>query len=415
MKYFWILLLIVSTLFGSDDLNTTTTEDELIEIKDTSGVSEDELRKKANTLDDANSTKVSVQKVVDSINEQGEVDISKLQKSWEELSPKASDYDWVQTTSGEWFKGRIIGFYNDQLEFHSEEIDNYTFKLKNVAQIKSHAIVSVNIENIASISGILRYSNEKLKIIQGEHEYEFDISDVVSFAPDGDREVDFWSGKIVISLDARDGNTNQIDFTTDGRVLRRTADTVLDIKYLGRFSTREQETTANSQRLSQKYDLYQTRYFFITPLASEYYSDEFRNIQHQFTFFVGAGYTLFKNSDDEWKISVGPSAIYTQFQSVIATGEEKHSTIALEFSSNLNYEINKITDFEFNYNFTISDKVTGRYKHHMVTKLTNELTSWLDLDVSLIWDYLHMPQQRDDGTTPRKDDLQLLVGVGIDF
>ena len=427
MKYLVFIALFASLLYANHDSNATApqdvnatvaveeAEDGLVEVKDTSGATEEELRDKANKLDDVNSSKVSIEKVVDSTNDKGEVDISKLQKPWEELSPKAENYDWVQTKSGEWFKGKIIGFYNDRLDFDSEEIDDYTFKLKNITQIKSHTIMSVNVENVASFSGILRYKNKKVKIIQGEHEYEFDIDDVVSFAPDGNREIDLWSGKITLSIDARRGNTNQLDYATDGKVIRRTSDTVLEFKYLGRFSTREGTNTVNNQRINEKYDIYQTRYFFLTPLATEYYTDEFKNIKHQVTLSAGIGYTFFKRGDDEWKISAGPSVIYTQFQSVTTSGDKKHSTLAFEMSTDLKYEISKITDLNFDYKLTFSDKVTGQYKHHMVTKLENELTSWLDFDVSLVWDYLHAPQQKDDGTIPKKDDLQLLVGVGIEF
>jgi hypothetical protein len=35
--------------------------------------------------------------------------------------------------------------------------------------------------------------------------------------------------------------------------------------------------------------------------------------------------------------------------------------------------------------------------------------------VSFIWDYLHDPQPKSDGTIPAKSDYYLTVGVGVRF
>lgn len=395
MRYCIIVLVFIASVYNlqASGVVVQETQDGIIKVQDNSGMSEEELRKKAEKLD----TK------------------TKQKQSWESLSPKADRYDWVQTKSGEWFKGKIIGLYNDHLEFDSKEVGDYTFKMKDVQQIKSHSLMSVNIENRAVFSGILRYKDNTVTVIQGKHAYDFNIDDVVSIAPEGNREVDYWSGKITLSMDTRKGNTDQSDFAFDGKVIRRTADSILELKYLGRVSTREGELTANNQRFNQKYDLYQTRYFFWTPLVTEYYSDQFRNIKDQLTVGAGAGYTFFKKGDDELKLSVGPSVIYTQFESTNTAGQKSHTTGALEVSSELSFGINTMTDLKYNYKFTLSDKITGRYKHHMVTTLENEITSWLDFDVSLIWDYLHVPQPKEDGLIPKKNDVQLLVGIGIEF
>ena len=37
-------------------------------------------------------------------------------KSWQPPPPMPDDFDWVQTTSGEWLKGEIVAMYEDTLE-----------------------------------------------------------------------------------------------------------------------------------------------------------------------------------------------------------------------------------------------------------------------------------------------------------
>ena len=47
--------------------------------------------------------------------------------------------------------------------------------------------------------------------------------------------------------------------------------------------------------------------------------------------------------------------------------------------------------------------------------LSIELTKVFDLDVSWIWDRVENPSPNEEGTIPKKDDLKLALGIGIDF
>jgi hypothetical protein len=150
-------------------------------LEDTSGLSDEQLREKAKKVDKS----IVLDKKVSS---------SKLKESWEKLSPTPKKYDWVQTKSGEWFKGEIKAMYNDELEFDSDEIGLYTFKFKDIKQIKSYHLIDVNIEGVANIPGIIRYKDGKIHIIQGDNTYTFDKDQIVSLALSGNKERQYWSG-----------------------------------------------------------------------------------------------------------------------------------------------------------------------------------------------------------------------------
>lgn len=64
---------------------------------------------------------------------------------------------------------------------------------------------------------------------------------------------------------------------------------------------------------------------------------------------------------------------------------------------------------------TFSDRDAGVYKHHMVVKFENDLTSWLDIDFTGIWDYVAKPTEDAEGIKPKSNDYQFLVGLGIEF
>ncbi len=390
-------------------------EEEVIVVHDESGLSDDEVRKKAKNADAEKQAKVSVLKIVEAMDASGNIDMSKIKKDFSQISPKPLKHDWIKTKSGEWFKGEIRALYDDRLEFNSDEIGLHTFNFNNVIWVKSYHIISLNIENIATFPGILRIKGDDVKIIQGDNIYEFKRKDIVSFAPDGEHERNFWSGRATLSLDIRSGNINQYDYGSQINIQRRTAMSRLTFDYLGRITTRDGEETANDNRLNQKYDRYLSRHFFWTPVFSEIYSDFFRNIEKQITVGLGAGYTLVDTNKVRWSISGGPALVYTKHVTVYTGSEIDNLSPALDFSTIYETELNKITDLTATYRFTYADKAAGTYKHHMLVTFENELTSWLDLDITGVWDYILDPQETSDNIIPDPNDFQLLIGIGVEF
>jgi hypothetical protein len=416
MKILFLLLSLVYLSFAQEQEEDTNIAEPML-IEDTSGLSDTELREKAKQIDKGTKpkNKVSISEVAKTADDTGEVDISAIQEPWEKLSPTPTKYDWVQTKSGEWFKGKIKAMYDDNLEFDSEEIGLYTFKFKDIEQIKSYHIVEVNIEGVASIPGILRYKDNTITIIQGDDTYAFDRSQIVSLAHSGEKELHYWSGKMTFSIDIRSGNKTQFDYSAKANVKRRTATTRLALDYLGRISSVEDTQTANDHRINEKYDIYLTRYFFWTPLFSEYYQDKFKNIESQYTAGVGIGYTLLDTNEVDWDLSGGPAVIHTQYETFLLGEESSATSFALEISTRFEYELSKRTDFNYQYKLTFTDKYAGRYKHHMVLSFENEILEWLDFDITGVWDYTYSPEVNSDGTQPLRNDYQLLMGLGIEF
>ena len=398
--FFATSLLFALEVPKDENVTQKVSDSDLVKVEDTSGLTEDEVRQVAKKIDSKEHKKVQ-QKT--------------RQLRWEELSPTPVKSDWIQTKSGEWFRGQIKALYDDKLEFDSDEVGLYVFDFDDIKTIKSYHIISVNIENLASIAGILRLHDDRLTIIQGDTKYEFKRSEVVSFAPDAALEKNYWSGKITFNLDIRSGNTNQADYTAQANLKRRTAISSLVFDYLGRISSKESEQIANDHRINEKYDRYITRYFFWTPVFSEYYTDKYKNIKDQFTLGLGLGYTLIDTKKTHWSLSGGPAAIYTRYYTVETGHNSSNFSPALELSTKFEKKLSSITDFTYNYKLTFSDRDAGVYKHHMIAKFENELSSWLDLDFTAIWDYVAKPTEDSQGITPKNNDFQFLVGLGIEF
>ncbi len=390
----------------------------LIILKDTSGLSKEAVREKAEKQDRNEEKRVEVEDVIKKLQDSspdGTVNLSEIQAMWEDLSPRADKYDWVQTNSGEWFKGEIISLYREDLEFDSDEIGIYIFDFDDVKQIKSYNVIAVNVDNTAIFQGIIRYKDNKITIIQGDQKYTFSRDEIVSMAPEGGDEFSKWSGKISFGIDMKKGNTDQLDYSAKANLKRITSQSRLTLDYLGRYSEKDGAQTMSDNRLNEKYDVFLRDNFFWTPLFSELYQDKFTNIELQLTLGAGIGYTLFDTRDLYWDVSGGPAFVKTKFYSVEADGSRQTKSAALELSTLFEYDITKDIDFNYDYKLTLSNSDAGTYKHHMVATLENEITDWLDFDITYVWDYLLDPEVDSNGVMPKRSDHQIMVGFGVDF
>jgi len=413
MKKLFLIFCTVLYLYAQD-IGNINQDDVNIIIEDTSGITQEELKEKAEKIDANSTQEITIQEVFKATDNEGNVDITKLQ-SWEDLTPTANNFDWVRTRSGEWFKGTIEALYDYKLEFDSEEMGLHTFDFEDITHIKSNQTLSVNIEGLAIFNGIVRLKHDKINIIQGDKEFIFKRSQIVSLAPDNGLEREYWSGKISISLDKRSGNKEQFDYTATATIKRRTSKTRLVLDYLGRISEVNDVKTAQDHRINEKFDIYLSRSFFWTPFFSEFYTDKFQNIKTQYTAGIGAGYSPYHTKKVELDLTAGPAFLYTKHETVQAGQEKEIYSPAAEFRLILDIDISERSDFKYNYLITLTDKNSGQYSHHMIATLENEITTWLDFDISAIWDYIAIPERTASGELPSNDDYQVLVGLGVEF
>jgi len=335
------------------------------------------------------------------------------EKNW---TPSATEFDWVQLSSGEWLKGEIKSMYNEKLEFDSDKLNLLTIKMEDVRYLQSFLPILLNIENLGAIKGKLNISEDSVTVTNGENVRTFDIIEIISFAPGGESESDLWSLKFTLGLDARQGNTSQIDYSSKFSAKRRTAESNFFVDYIGNISktdavSGELEETINNHRVNFNLDRYVTRYFFYTPIFGEYYTDAFQNIDKRYSLGVGIGYTLINSEETDWRVSAGPSYLSTKYISVQAGDDRLVETLSLALSTDYDSELTDNIDFIFKYNIQLSSKDSGGYTHHVIATFESEITDDFDFDVSLIWDRINQPTIDQDQNTPEKDDYRMILGI----
>jgi putative salt-induced outer membrane protein YdiY len=341
---------------------------------------------------------------------------AKAQQTWLPQEPPPDDFNWIQLTSGEWLKGEFKVLYDDQVEFDSDNLGLLQLDWADIKQVRGHAVHAINIDGRKDgVVGNLQITDGKARIVSGESVSEFNRADIVSIAHGKPRERNYWSGKFSMGINVTEGNNKRPDINLGLDLKRRTADSRFLTDYLGYYSKSEGTKTDDNHRLSSTYDILKSKQFYWRPLLAEYYRDPFQNISYRVTLGAGAGYQLVDTTKTEWRVAAGPAFKYTKFENVEEDEADNESTPALWASTDYEHELNSRLDLILGYNTVIGNQQSGGYTHHALATLETELLSWLDFDVSFIWDRIQNPTPDSDGNTPEKDDYRFVVGLGLDY
>ena len=128
---------------------------------------------------------------------------SEASANWESSRPPTDQFDWVQTTSGEWLKGELTVLYSDQLEFDSDEFGIQMIDWGDIAQLLSHGAKRISVDSPEGprvFVGVVTVDGEKISVVSSTGLEEFDRSLLISITPGADSEQDNWSTKISFGL-----------------------------------------------------------------------------------------------------------------------------------------------------------------------------------------------------------------------
>ena len=402
------------TAVSAESNQSEASSDEPMVIEDNSGLSKEEISQKAKAID-KEEKRLKLKDVVEAIDENGTVNVTKLVKE-KTFSPTPKDgFDWIKTKYGDWLIGHIRSLYERNLEFDSKEFGIYKFKFKDIVEMKSYAPMRVNIDNVAIFKGVVRYKNDEITIISGDSTYKFHKNMIISITSGEESEWRRWAGDFSLNINFRKGNNEQEDIAFKGALERRTPQRRFAVDYLGRFTKAGGVTTANDNRLKVKYDIFYTKRFYLTPIIAELYKNEFQNIDKQYTLALAVGYTIFDDDDlITWDVSAGPGYLHTVY---VKSDADKpfDNSLSFEAYTKFKYKFNRHNKLKTNYQLTLTGKKSGSFKHHLEITLENDIIKdRIFINTSFIWDYIMHPQSTGE-TTPFRSDYQLLVGGGLRF
>lgn len=322
--------------------------------------------------------------------------------------------DWIQLKSGEWLRGRLRYIQDRQVEFDSDELEDQSLKLKDVRQVYPGRPLFTKFNDREQIYGTVSISNNVVEVT-GPEQVSLPRDQLTGITPGGEREIDFWSGNLDVSLSLQTGNTRQMTWAVGAELARRTPATLAQVNYLGNYGKVEGVENANNQRVTGSYDVRLNRHWFVRPAYLEYYRDALANIAHQGTVAVGVGYYIFDRDGLEWKVSGGPGYQRIVYETVEKGQSDTASTPAGVLQTYFKTDLTGRLKFTETIGVTLTGRDAGVYSHHAVSTLEFEIKRHLDLNVSFVWDYLLNPRSESSGDAPRHSDFRLNVGLGVEF
>jgi putative salt-induced outer membrane protein YdiY len=304
---------------------------------------------------------------------------------------------------------------NEKFEFDSDEMDEQHFDWEDIAELRSSRRYTYVFTDRTSLIGTVLITDKEVLISVDGEDRVMKRAHLMSIVPAGTRERDRWDGKVSLGLAFRRGNTDQTDFTHQTFVRRRDALTRVRFDLNGAVGEVDGEQTVNNHRSTFKVDLFASPRFYFTPLAFNVYHDKFTNIDIQLTPSAGIGYHAMNKKKATMDLELAAGYQYTKFISVEVGADEERRSGAIIPAIRMETDPLKDVDLDLLYQAFLTVADADDTTMHGEVILSIEITKLFDLDVSWIWDRVQNPKPAEDGTIPKKDDVKLTVGIGIDF
>ncbi len=331
------------------------------------------------------------------------------------LVETADGSDWLRLVSGEWVKGEVVTLVGETLEFDSAELGDLAIDWDDVAELRTSRVFTLVLEGQVEVVGVVYMLDQEVRVRQEGGTHELARADVFRLVPGEPREANFWSGKVALGGTARSGNTDQLDYTTQVSLLRRTARSRIPIVYEAAYGELEGDKNTDHQRLTTRVDRFLGADLFVTPFGIELYRDRFQNLDLRVAPFAALGYRLMNRRGFEWNATAGLGYRYTRFDSVTAGADDTDESATGILGTGLQWDATSSIDVDFIYTAQIGLEDASDTNQGATLELNADLWWDFDLNVRLRWDRVGLPQAEADGGVPEKDDLQLSLGLSWEF
>jgi len=339
---------------------------------------------------------------------------AEVEPEWNPVPPSEEVSDWIQLTSGEWLKGRILRLRDDRFEFDSERVKEITFKWKHIKQIHSARPRVWRFDDglVLAGPGVMRADSVVVRV--GGTEREMPRRTLVAILPGAGKEEDRWRAKATLSVALREGNTDQFDLSVDAWARRETAKTRLRFDYNNVLGTLDGKETKNMHRGTGRFDYYYTHKLFFIPGYAEVFHDPFTNIDIRAIASAGLGYHFSRGIFD-WVVYSTAGYQYQRFSSTAEGEAPSENNGAVLLGTTFEWEITDDLDWNTLYQLQLTFPRIGDTSHRMTTALRYDITRLLLLETALHWDRVEQPREDENGRTPVGNDLRLTVGFGLQY
>lgn len=335
--------------------------------------------------------------------------------AWQPPEPTPESRDWVRLNSEEWLRGRIELLQDLKLSFDSDELDDLEIDWEDVAEIRSPRILTFGLLDGTVVTGTSVMKDGILEVRTTSGVEEFAAQQVFAIIEGRPRELNYWSLKASANLIVRSGNTEQNDFNSVVLLRRQTTWSQVNLQYKGNFGKTDGEETVNNNRGDIDAKLFLSRQLFVTPVDVELLNDKFQNIDLRSGVSAGFGYYFIRARTD-WQINAAGGYQRTRYASVAAGEDDRIDNGTITLGTVLETDLTSAIEIDAEYSIRRTLGADRATLHRFFMLLSFDLLGdVLDFTTSIAWDYNTNPKQNAEGLTPRKSDLTMAYGLGVDF
>lgn len=340
-------------------------------------------------------------------------DSAAQEAAWTPPAPNEKGFDWIRLVSGEWLGGQIKSMRDGSLEFDSDKLDVLKLDWADVKEFRSPRTLEYVFEDGRRATGPATMAEGTIRV--GPAAQEFPAAALVSMVIGATSEWDRWSGHLNLGIVVRTGNTDQSDYNAMAFLRREAGRTRIDLSGANNYGTLNGDDNINSQQASARFDVFLTKRLYVVPISASIYADEFQNIDLRTTVSAGFGYDLVDKGKWNWTAGLSAGYLGTRYISVGPGEEDLQESGTVIPSTFIEWDPTGSIDTQLDYKATINTTTIKDAYHNLAALLSMELTSVFDLTFSVAWDHVETPRRAEDGTLPKRDDVRMSFGLGVEF
>jgi len=333
--------------------------------------------------------------------------------TWAPPTPSQGKWDWIQLVSGEWLGGEIKAMRDGSLEFDSDKLDLLKLDWSDVKALRSPRSLEYVFDDRRIAVGPAVMSAGTIRVGTGSEQYT--ASQLLSIVPGATSEWDRWSGKFSLGIVVRSGNTNQRDYNSILSLRRETGRTRFDVNGSVNYGTLESDKNVDNRQASAQLDVFVTKRLYVIPIAASAYADQFQNIDLRSTISAGLGYDIVDRAKIDWTAGISVGYLKADYRSVEAGESDVVEAGTVIPTTQVEWDPNGDIETSLDYRVTLNTDTIKDAYHHMVALVDVDLTKLFDLAFSATWDHVETPRRDENGDLPKRDDLRISFGLGVDF
>jgi putative salt-induced outer membrane protein YdiY len=300
------------------------------------------------------------------------------------------------------------------VEFRSEEMKTLSFEWKKVAELCMGQEARFVTEGYVVFRGYGIVSGDHVVVETPDGRVRFPRAELLAILPGTISELNKWGFKIGAGIDANVGNTEQTAINANFSLRREDRWTRGEIAYFGSYGTADGQENINRHRLDNKFDWFFSRHLYWSIVDIPVLNDRFQNLDVRVTPSTLLGWQVFDLARFEWKVEAGVGYQYTNFISVEPLQEPSVSDAAIRLWTSFKWDILNDLDLKFQHDTILVPTDMGQTSHYTRAILKYELTDLLKLETTFVHSRIWQPVPTADGTQPKSDDFQLIVGFAFE-